>query len=333
MNQQLAEKQPVINQIIKNAFLGDLLSHAYLFEGQRGTGKREAAMLLTKLYLCENPTAFLDPCNECTNCKRVDSRNHPDVHYVIPEGQTIKKEQIQMLQKEFSMSGVESSRKIYVIEHVDRMTASAANSLLKFLEEPSQGTIAILLTEQPHGLLSTIISRCQVLKFLPLSNEKTVEQLRAEGIDNVKVQLLASLTSNVEEAKEWSKDEWFDESLLLIKNFTNQWFQSPMKTFIVVQEGWMSHFSEKEKQLIGIELLTLWLKDLLYISVGKDEKVHFKEFKQDLYQQMRRMNLESISFCLAALSDVKKKISNNVNYQLVLESYIIQVLKVIYNDK
>ncbi|MFX3864258.1 DNA polymerase III subunit delta', partial [Streptococcus suis] len=92
-----------------------------------------------------------------------DSGNHPDVHWIEPDGQSIKKGQIEALQEEFSKTGVESNQKLYIIRHADKMTNNAANSLLKFLEEPHRGTTAVLLTEQYHRMLPTIISRCQVL--------------------------------------------------------------------------------------------------------------------------------------------------------------------------
>ncbi|MFG5456460.1 DNA polymerase III subunit delta', partial [Enterococcus faecalis] len=78
-----------------------------------------------------------EPCESCRNCQRIESGNHPDVHVVHPDGLSIKKGQIQALQEEFSKTGLESHKKLYIISHADQMTVNAANSLLKFLEEPS----------------------------------------------------------------------------------------------------------------------------------------------------------------------------------------------------
>ncbi|OVE62162.1 DNA polymerase III subunit delta', partial [Chryseobacterium mucoviscidosis] len=122
-------------------------------EGRKGTGKLDAATLLAKSFFCLEDGA--EPCESCRNCQRIESGNHPDVHVVHPDGLSIKKGQIQALQEEFSKTGLESHKKLYIISHADQMTVNAANSLLKFLEEPSSDTIAVLLTEQPQKLLDT----------------------------------------------------------------------------------------------------------------------------------------------------------------------------------
>ena len=168
---QLEELQPTVLKMIKNSILKKRVAHAYLLEGMRGTGKRETGMLIAKSLLCVAPAAGYQPCEQCINCKRINSGNHPDVHMIEPDGLSIKKQQIKELQEEFSKKAVESSRKIYIIVHADKMSVSASNSLLKFLEEPSPQTVALLLTEQLQQILPTILSRCQVLSFQPLLPE------------------------------------------------------------------------------------------------------------------------------------------------------------------
>ncbi|MFP3338975.1 hypothetical protein R0J91_13420, partial [Micrococcus sp. SIMBA_131] len=105
-----------------------------------------------------------------------------DLHLIEPEGQSIKIDQIRKLQKEFSYLGVESRKKVYILNHSDRMTTQAANSLLNFIEEPGQMTMAILLTEQKQNILSTIYSRCQVITFQPLSTNGVEEALINDGV-------------------------------------------------------------------------------------------------------------------------------------------------------
>ncbi|MCZ2970043.1 hypothetical protein NYY93_23830, partial [Acinetobacter baumannii] len=121
--------------------------HAYLFNGEAGTLKKETALLFIKSLFClENSEGI--PCNDCRNCDRINNNIHPDVVIISPEeGGSIKKEQIQQLHKEITYTSTELSRKIYLIDRVEMLTTSAANSLLKFLEEPDGDTTAILVTE------------------------------------------------------------------------------------------------------------------------------------------------------------------------------------------
>ena len=95
-------------------------------------------MVLAKSLFCLSLLEGCKPCEECTNCRRINHGNHPDIHVVEPDGMSIKKGQIQLLQEEFAKTGVESRQKLYMIIHADRMTVNAANSLLKFL----RGTIS-----------------------------------------------------------------------------------------------------------------------------------------------------------------------------------------------
>src|SRR5699024_10691726 len=125
-------------------------------------GKKAMSFLFAKAYFCEHLEDIV-PCGQWHHCRRIQSGNHPDVHYIYPEGQSIKKEQIQQLIRELSFHGVESKKKVYIIEDADKMSTNAANSLLKFLEEPGEMTHALLLTEQVQQMLPTIISRCQRL--------------------------------------------------------------------------------------------------------------------------------------------------------------------------
>lgn len=119
--------------------------HIYLLESREQA--KEIALQLTKSYFCRERTGA-EPCNQCADCKRIEKGNHPDVHMVEPDGASIKKHQVEFLQKEFNYRGMETSHKMYIIDEADKMTASAANSLLKFLEEPESPTLAILLTER-----------------------------------------------------------------------------------------------------------------------------------------------------------------------------------------
>ncbi|OOR31911.1 DNA polymerase III subunit delta', partial [Bacillus cereus] len=110
---ELQEVQPEVMTMLKNSITKGRVAHAYLFEGEKGTGKKEASYAFAKSLLCERPIKAYQPCEVCSNCKRIASGNHPDVHFVEPEGLSIKKQQIRLLQEEFSKKSVESNRKIY----------------------------------------------------------------------------------------------------------------------------------------------------------------------------------------------------------------------------
>jgi DNA polymerase-3 subunit delta' len=149
--------QPVVMKQLSTVFQKNRVAHAYLFEGAKGTGKVAVMRSFVKLLLCEQPIENVS-CETCRGCRRFESGNHPNFIQIEPDGQDIKKDQMLQLIFEMNKTALEAGRKIYVLHRADRLNASAANTLLKFLEEPEGLVTAILLTEKAHAILPTIRS-------------------------------------------------------------------------------------------------------------------------------------------------------------------------------
>ncbi|WP_071393088.1 DNA polymerase III subunit delta' [Bacillus tuaregi] len=323
--QELEEIQPVVLKMIKNSMEKKRLAHAYLFEGMKGTGKREMGLLLAKSLFCLSPIEAVIPCENCNNCKRINHGNHPDIHIIEPDGLSIKKQQIGLLQEEFSKTGVESKQKLYMIIHADRMTVNAANSLLKFLEEPFRETYAILMTEQVQRMLPTILSRCQTLSFKPLSNEHMIHKLVEIGVKEHKAPILAQLTNNLDEALELNNDEWFAQAQKIVVKLYEVLKKNSLEAMVYLQEEWFLHFKDKEQIDRGLDLLLLIFKDLLYIQFGKQRQAVFvskaQEFEQYALQTSGRRLADQMSIILEA----KKKLQANMNPQLLMEELVLRL--------
>jgi DNA polymerase III subunit delta' len=322
---QLEEIQPTVLKMLKNSILRNRVSHAYLFEGIRGTGKKEVGLSLAKSLFCQNPLEGYIPCDICSNCRRIDNGNHPDFHLIEPDGLSIKKQQIQDLQDEFTKTGVESKQKIYMIIHADRMTVNAANSLLKFLEEPNRQTFAILITEQVQKILPTILSRCQTLTFSPLSPAFLIEKLISEGVKANSAPLLSQLTNNIDEALALNGDEWFAQAQKIVLKLYEALKKNSLEALVSLQENWFLHFKEKEQLDRGLDLLLLIFKDLLYIQLGKHEQVVFLEEKVRLEQYALQTSRKLLADQMAAILDSKRKLHANMNPQLLMEQLVLKL--------
>ncbi|MCH1626957.1 DNA polymerase III subunit delta' [Fredinandcohnia quinoae] len=322
--EQLEEYQPMVLKMVGNSLKKERVAHAYLFEGSRGTGKKEVAFLLAKSLFCTNKQDYR-PCNDCVNCRRISSGNHPDIHMIEPDGQSIKKGQIQALQEEFSKTGVESNRKIYIINHADKMTANAANSLLKFLEEPSSQTVAILVTEQIHRILNTILSRCQVLSFKPLLPKVISEQLVNEGISTTIASLIANTTNNLEEARRLSTDAWFGQCRSIVLQLYEVLNTRPADAFFVIQDKWLQHFKEKDQLSFGLDILLLVYKDLLYIQLGDEESIIFHDQVVKFKQYALQTSSRRISDQITAIFEAKRRLHTNMNPHLLMEQLVIKL--------
>lgn len=312
-------------KMLKNSLVKNRVAHAYLLEGIRGTGKREIALLLTKSLFCEAIIDEYMPCEECSNCRRINHGNHPDVHLVEPEGLSIKVDQIRHLQVEFSKKGLESLKKVYLLVHADKMSVSASNSLLKFLEEPNPGTVAFLLTEQPQKILPTILSRCQILTFHPLSPQVMIKQLVENGVQPQKAPLLAQLTNSLDEAQKLNVDEWFAQAQKIVVKLYEVLKKNPLEAMVTLQADWFSHFKEKEQIHRGLDLLLLIFKDLLYIQLDRQEQIVFREESERLQQFALQTSGRRISDQMSAILDAKRKLERNMNPQLMMEQLVLKL--------
>lgn len=319
------EVQPLASRIIMNSMEKGRISHAYLLQGERGTGKEAIALLIAKGLFCLDRERN-EPCNICNNCKRISSGNHPDVHMMEPEGLSISKEQVNHLQKEFSYSGMESNRKVYIIKDADTMTVNASNSLLKFLEEPSKQTTAMLLTQSSGSIIPTIRSRCQVIDLKPLHPKQFENLLVAEGMKESDAVLMRALTNSMDEAFKLAEDEWFAEARTRVLQLVEMLTKQSDNVYLYIHSHWLTHFKDRKEHDQGLDLLLLALRDILYHHIGNEsEMTVFKESDEVLERAAITYSEARLSEVLNLILQAKRKIKQNVQPTLVMEQLILQI--------
>lgn len=305
----LDQMQPIVYQQLQRSFGHERLAHAYLFEGEKGTGKHEMGIWLAQHLFCTEMKNGL-PCGTCNNCQRIQNQEHPDVLTIEPEGQTIKVDQIRRLQTEFSRSGYESRKKVFLVKEAEKMNSSAANSLLKFLEEPPGEFLAILETDSVGRILPTIQSRCQILHFQELSKEVLIYKLQEAGIPVEKAKLLAFLTNSFTKAVEISQNEWFNDA----KDSIQQWFvymqSNDTQAFIYVQKKLIKLFKEKSQQFTALSILLFYYQEALKQALEKDKIMQVKKINQ---------TIERILFA-------EQKLRSNVSFQAVAEQLVLRTI-------
>jgi len=168
--------QQHIIQTLQNAIREQRVSHAYLFNGPRGTGKTTTAKVLAKAVNCEHGPS-IEPCNQCDNCIGITEGHIMDV-VEIDAASNRGIDEIRDIRDKVRYAPTEVRFKVYIIDEVHMLTAEAFNALLKTLEEPPPHVIFILATTEPHKLPATIISRCQRFDFRQVSTSEQVERLR-----------------------------------------------------------------------------------------------------------------------------------------------------------
>ena len=191
--------------------LGDKVAHAYIFAGPDGVGKFTTAKEFAKLLLCKNPVKkgdFTDSCGNCESCRAFDAGSHPDFEHVYKELIEFTKEgkdketplefPIDVV-REFVIEKVSqrpalSTRRVFVLTEAEKLNNESQNCLLKVLEEPPAYCCIILICTRPDKLLPTIRSRCQILRFGPIDEEKIIEKLHQPGLGEKQAKFFARLT-------------------------------------------------------------------------------------------------------------------------------------------
>ncbi|MFC4403555.1 DNA polymerase III subunit delta' [Gracilibacillus xinjiangensis] len=322
--EDMFRQQPVVSKMITNSIRKNRISHAYLLHGDKGTGKSSLAQLLAKSIFCKNRNQF-EPCQECVDCKRINSGNHPDVHVITPDGASIKTDQIAHLKKEFTYTGLESNKKVYIIEHADKMTDNAANRLLKFLEEPSSETTAVLLTENSQSLLATIRSRCQILSLQPLNPKQLEKKLIDSGLTDANARILTTFTRNLDEALDKSKDTWFAQARKLVVQLVEMLQNNRNEVPIFVHTQWMPHFKEKNQLQEGLDLLLVWFRDVIHYHMDDPSSIVFLHQMEKLEQASMYWSMQDITKHLQTIMEAKRKLEQNVHPQLVIEQLTLQI--------
>ncbi|MGF7233233.1 DNA polymerase III subunit gamma/tau [Arachidicoccus sp.] len=168
--------QKHITTTLKNAIKNQQLAHAFLFCGPRGVGKTTCARILAKTINCENLQPDGEACDQCPSCKSFNDGASLNIHE-LDAASNNSVDDIRTLVEQVRFAPQAGKYKVYIVDEVHMLSASAFNAFLKTLEEPPSYAIFILATTEKHKLLPTILSRCQIFDFKRITNNDTVEHL------------------------------------------------------------------------------------------------------------------------------------------------------------
>ena len=222
------------------------LGQAYLLVGPEGVGKRQFARELAKAFLCEKPPAKLTACDKCPACAQVEAGTHPDVLYLrTPEGKhELPVAEMREFCAHLAMKPVRGARKIGIVEDADDFNEESANSFLKTLEEPPPGALLLLRATGTDRQLPTILSRCQIVRFSPLSNADVSAILEANSVaDAAKRDRLARLgAGSASRALALADDSIWQVREKLVEGLTG-----PRPNFQVLAETWAKFHEDAGK--------------------------------------------------------------------------------------
>lgn len=314
----------IINYI-KNAVQEDKVSHAYILNGARGSGKKMLAALFGETLLCEKQGP--EPCNKCHSCRQVDSGNHPDLIHVRHEKpNTISVEDIRrQVNNDIMIKPYKGPYKVYIIADAELMNQQAQNALLKTIEEPPEYAVIFLLTENAEQLLPTITSRCVMLKLRNIKDTLIKKYLmeKLEVPDYKADMCTAFAQGNVGRAIMLAESEHFneirEEAVRLLEHIHE------MELDEVV--GAVKRVKEYKLEIDDyLDIIMIWYRDvLLYKATKEVDKIIFKELIPAIREQAKKSSYEGIELILEKLETAKARLRANVNFDLVMELLFLTI--------
>lgn len=265
-----------------------------------------------------------DACGECLECRKVLHGNHPDLHYIAPEGSTIKIDQIRDLQRIFSYRSEGGNPKVYIIDESEKMTVQASNSLLKFLEEPPSPAVAILLSDNGRALLPTIQSRAQWVPFTPLDPEQMLQILSNEGFPPTLVRCAVHLAAGLGPCRELLQQNWFAEIRNVVLQLGKEASGRGGTPLITAQQTiFKAGLSDHLDMLFN--LFHLWFKDMLHALYRRHDRIVFIDELDFINRHASSRSQEHWIQAMALAAESRKKLRQNMNGQLCVEQFLIGV--------
>lgn len=311
--------QEQMKEHLKSAISSGKVSHAYIINGEKSSGKEFIAKVFAMALQCE--TDGVEPCQECHSCKQALSGNHPDIIYVTHEKpNTISVDDIRrQINNDVGIKPYSSLRKIYIVNEAEKMTVQAQNALLKTLEEPPEYAVILLLTSNVDSLLSTILSRCVVLNMKPVPDEQVKQFLMREmEIPDYKAEVcVAFARGNIGKAKALASSEDFEkvktEALSLLK-YIHEMELSEMIAAI-------KNITEYKLEINDyLDIIAIWYRDVLLFKATNDvNHLVFREEIQTLRRTASHSSYEGIETIIQALNTAKRRLDANVNFELTME--------------
>jgi DNA polymerase-3 subunit delta' len=305
------------------------LAHAYLFVGPPGVGKHLFATELARALLCEKSRGLLAACDQCPACVQIDAGTHPDFLRAArpPEVHEFPIDLMRQVCASFSLKSARGKGKVVLVDDADDLNEESANCFLKTLEEPPAGAVLILIGSAPERQLSTIVSRCQVVRFAPLSDELVRQILTANdvtdpGLRERLVRLCGGspgLALTLAEPELWQ----FRERLLagLTARPIDALELSKAWTAFLEQAGKESAGQRRRAQLV-LRLVIDVLADALAVSQGGEPRRTTSEDEALIRRLGERIDPDFLLAALERCLEADEQIDRRVQLVLVLEALL-----------
>lgn len=305
----------------------DKMSHAYLFKGPGGVGKKMTARAFAALINCSAPRDS-EVCGHCPSCKKFASGNHPDLQVLEPQGAGIKIDQVRALQKDLTYAPFEARTRVVILPdiHDTMRRPEVANSLLKTLEEPPPHTLLILTGDEAGGILPTILSRCQLVPFAPLTSREVAGLLPAEVAAEEGLTLAAVAEGSPGRALRLHESGLLEQRRQMIADLTALQPDNPEAVEQVYNlAAQAADLKENLPELL--DLLTTWLRDLLLLNLQSAANLINHDLTALLDQDSQAWRHPGLLAAIDHIRQARRQLQRNCNRTLVCEVLFFALLR------
>lgn len=317
--------QEHIKEHFQSAIKQKTVSHAYIINGEKSSGKEFIADIFAMTLQCEKHGE--EPCEECKSCKQARTKNHPDIKTLVHEKpNTISVNDIRdQIVEDIVIKPYSGEYKIYIVNDAELMTVQAQNSLLKTIEEPPSYVVIVLLTNNISSLLETILSRCIVLNMRPVEDKVIRKYLMEEiRIPDYQADIcVAFARGNVGKAKSLASSEDFtnikNEAVSILKNIQEMSTEQVMDS--------VKRLTDYKVNIDDIfDLMIVWYRDVLLFKATNDTNdLIFKEEISSIMKRSAYSTYEGIEQIIEAIDKAKARLKANVNFDLVMELMLLSI--------
>lgn len=284
-----------IKQLLTKTIENNTYTHSYLFIGPEGIGKRLFAKEFAKAILCLEKKE--QPCDKCKACIEFETSNNPDYNEITTEENSIKIEQIRLMQSKVAEKPIISNKKVYIIDDSEKMTKEAQNCLLKTLEEPPEYITIILITSNESQILNTVKSRCTKINFNPIENNTLKKYLeQTYNFQNITENMLKAYSGSIKKALEMNEKKEI--------------------------------YAEIDKYFYNIEKLKIIdvLNKIECLYKKKENIKEMLEYINTILFEKAKTNTKYIDY-IQQVEQTKQKIKLNANYDMTIDNLLLNIFE------
>lgn len=312
-------------QMLKKHVVDGTTRHAYLLAGPPGLGRRTLALRFAQALNCETPLEAGIPCGQCRDCRQIAAMQHPDLTVVQAEaeGGILKVDQVREARRVLMFKPYQSKYRVALFLRFQEANDNAANALLKTLEEAPSYAVLILTADSPEQLLSTIVSRCEVLRLRPLIIEEVQKELEARGLETSRARLIAHISGG---RFGYALRVVEDESLLERREERLNELQTLISASRVEKFAYADRLArDKDAMRQAVLIWLAYWRDVMLRSAQAEMPLINVDRNLEIEDLAGRLGLSAARRVVSGLEDVLNKMERNVNSRLLAEVMLLDL--------